>query len=33
LIIIHGLAQQQLTWDNLVNPALTPPEENPETEQ
>lgn len=28
LIIIEGLAQQQLTWDNLVNPTLTPPIEN-----
>ena len=33
LIIIHGLAQQRLPLDNLVNPTLTPPIENPLTEQ
>ena len=33
LIIMHGLAQQQLTCDNIVNPTLAPPPENPVTEQ
>lgn len=32
LIIIHGLAQQELNWDNLVNSTLAPPIENPAIE-